>query len=82
MDGWTDGRTDGRMDIPSFRDARTHLKIEDPLFCFPLQRILCKLTPRIFFNFCRLDMMHGARDFNVLVIETKVTFPTRTDLST
>ena len=25
-DGWTDGPTDGRTDIPSYRDARTHLK--------------------------------------------------------
>ena len=26
-DGPTDGRTDGRTDRPSYRDARTHLKI-------------------------------------------------------
>ena len=25
----TDGRTDGRTDRPSYRDARTHLKIEE-----------------------------------------------------
>ena len=27
MDGHTDGRTDERTDRPSYRDARTHLKI-------------------------------------------------------
>ena len=26
-DGWTDGWTDGRTDRPSYRDARSHLKI-------------------------------------------------------
>jgi len=26
-DGRTEGRTDGRTDTPSYRDARTHLKI-------------------------------------------------------
>ena len=26
-DGPTDGRTDGPTDIPSYRDARTHLRI-------------------------------------------------------
>ena len=28
-DGPTNGRTDQRMDRPSYRDARTHLEIED-----------------------------------------------------
>ena len=28
-DGWTDRRTDGRTDTPSYRDARTHLKREE-----------------------------------------------------
>ena len=27
MDGQTDGQTEGQTDIPSYRDARTHLKI-------------------------------------------------------
>ena len=31
-DGPTNGPTDGRTDIPSYRDARTHLKIEHALF--------------------------------------------------
>ena len=26
-DGWTEGWMDGQMDAPSYRDARTHLKI-------------------------------------------------------
>ena len=30
-DGPTDGPTDGRTDTPSYRDARTHLKIH--VFC-------------------------------------------------
>ena len=34
MDGWTDGRTDGRMDKPSYRDARTHLKIRNVFYFF------------------------------------------------
>ena len=30
----TDGRTDGRTDRPSYRDARTHLKIDTVgIFC-------------------------------------------------
>ena len=40
MDGWTDGQTDQRTDTPSYRDARTHLKIwykynNNPVFIFP-----------------------------------------------
>ena len=31
-DGPTDGRTDGRTDGPTYRDARTHLKIENFFF--------------------------------------------------
>ena len=33
-DGPTDGRTDGWTDIPSYRDARTHLKT---IFCFRIK---------------------------------------------
>ena len=33
-DGPTDGRTDGRTDRPSYRDARTHLKIPLNWFFF------------------------------------------------
>ena len=28
-DGWTDGPTDGPTDIPTYRNARTHLKMEN-----------------------------------------------------
>ena len=31
MDGRTDGRTYGQTDIPSYSDARTHLKSGSPL---------------------------------------------------
>ena len=27
-DGWTNGLTDGQTDLPSYRDARTHLKMQ------------------------------------------------------
>ena len=45
MDGRTDGRTDQRTDIPSYRDARTHLKrntiTEQKVFCqIPLSQSL------------------------------------------
>ena len=35
-DGLTDGRTDGRTDRPSYRDARTHLKMEKEIKLLPV----------------------------------------------
>ena len=44
-DGRTDRRTDGRTDTPSYRDARTHLKIKLPLPNRKLQKAATICSP-------------------------------------
>ena len=75
MVGPTDGPTEGPMDIPSYRDAGTHLLSELCSTCFCafflyFYGILFYWPPYIFYTFCHLQKDTSFSKFSYLTIFT------------